>query len=133
MRVSMLESIDLAPAAVHEIVIVGHRLANVLVRRERLLHGEEIIDSFNSRLGDDGPVRLSGHIGEQTKRLLPLFFQRTGDHLKFLHHRPHLPWLAVQNLSDHVHDVLLSNRKNHRTATSFAADTMWPMLLLDMK
>ena len=120
----MFDSIDLPPAALHEIVIVGHRLADTLVRRERLLHGEEVVDPFNGCLGDDGPVRLTGHIGKQAKRLLPLFLQHAGDNSEFFHHRPHFPRLAVQNLTDYVHDVLLS---------FFAAAMMRPMLSFDMK
>ena len=46
-----------------------------LVRHELLLHGEEVIDLLDLRLGDDRPERFTRDIREQTKRFLSHFFR----------------------------------------------------------
>src|SRR5262245_26453107 len=45
-----LNPIDFTPAVLHQFVIVSHRLAKGLVRHERMLHVEEVLDSLHRGL-----------------------------------------------------------------------------------
>ena len=74
-RTSALDSIDFAPAAVDELVIVSHGLPQGLVGHELLLHGEEIVELLDLRLGDDRPERLARDIGEQRRGSSPICFR----------------------------------------------------------
>src|SRR5215210_5336504 len=73
---SALDSVDFAPPTLHDFVIIGHALPDHVVGHELLLNGEEVVDPRHGSLGDDGPERLTGDIGEQAKRFMPELCQR---------------------------------------------------------
>jgi hypothetical protein len=106
---SAFDSINLAPTAVHEIVIIGHGLAERFVRHELLLGYEEVIDPLDLRLSHDCPERLTRDIGEQTKRLLSDFFEHVRDGFEFRNHRSDVSRFAMQDLTNDVHGALLSH------------------------
>src|SRR5688572_9177456 len=108
-RTSAFDPKYLPPAALHEVVIISHRLPHGLVRRELLLDGEEVIDLLDLHLRDDGPERLTCDIGEQAHRFVPHLLERVRDRCEFFSHLADLPRLAVQNLTNHVHDTFLSD------------------------
>ena len=73
-RDSALDSKNFPPPAADEIVIVGHGLPQVFIGHHLLLHGEEVVDPGDRRLGHDGPEGFPCHIGEHAKRSVPRFF-----------------------------------------------------------
>lgn len=62
--VSALDSIDLPSAAVDELVIIRHGLAQPVISHQPLLDREELVDGFRPRFSDDGPEALAADIGE---------------------------------------------------------------------
>ena len=128
-----LDSIDFPPAALHEVVIIGHRLRHVLVRRKLLLDGEEVIDLLDLRLSDDGPERLTCDVSEQAHRFVPHLLERVRD-------RPNLSaiWRTLPGLQCKTSRITYMTRSFQTVLTddvsaSFAAAMMRPMFSLDMK
>src|SRR5262249_7491220 len=107
-RASTLNPIDLPPAAVDNVVIISHVPPQGLVGHELLLHSEEIIDRLDFRLGDNGPEGLARDVAEQAKGFMSHSFHSCRDASELLELLTDLSGLAVQDLADYVHDVLLS-------------------------
>src|SRR5437016_94669 len=111
LRGPAFDLIDLAPTVLHEIVIVLHDVLEFLhvvtALPATLHHTLEIVHARYFHLGDERPVPFRTEVGHHAHLRHADLRAELGHGQELLNHRAHLTRLAIHDLANEQHAVLL--------------------------
>src|SRR5438445_775224 len=111
LRGPAFDLIDLAPTVLHEIVIVLHDVLEFLhvvtALPATLHHTLEIVHARYFHLGDERPVPFRTEVGHHAHLRHADLRAELGHGQELLNHRAHLTGLAIHDLANEQHAVLL--------------------------